>query len=173
MPKAGPSCSKITRRAAIAGTLTAAVPALAGVALPALAPPVAPAPDPVLAAITAHRDAIAALDAAARHLSDVEEGLVDDGGQDRGSGADDDPLLLAAIAAFDAACDAETQTAWALARLRPACLAGAAALLRYAGDVEADGNEWPESPEDCCDADWASTFHHNVAAALALIADSP
>ena len=163
MSKAGPSCSNITRRAAIAATLTAAVPAMASVALPACA---APALDPVLTAIAAHRAAVAALNAAAHHLSDVDEGLIDDGGQDRGSGPDDDPLLIAAIAAFDAACDAETQTAWALARLQPACLAGAAALLRYAGEVEADSSDWPEPPDDDRGADWTSTFHHTLAAAL-------
>jgi hypothetical protein len=166
MSKAGPSCSKITRRAAIAATLTAAVPAMAGVALPARAAAPAPAPDPVLAAIAAHREAAAALEAAVRYLSDMEEGLVDDGGEDRGSEADDDPLLLAAVAAFDAACDADAHAAWALARLRPPCLAGAVALLRYAGDVEADGSDWPEPPDDERGADWASTFHHNIAAAL-------
>jgi hypothetical protein len=41
MSKAGPSCSKITRRAAIAGTLSATIPSIAlpaGAALPALDP---------------------------------------------------------------------------------------------------------------------------------------
>ena len=166
MSKAGPSYSNITRRAAIAATLSAAVPAMAGVALPARAAPAALALNPVIASIAAHRAAVAALNAAARRLSDVDDGLVDDGGQDRGSGPDDDPLLIAAMAAFDTACDAETQTAWALARLQPACLAGAAALLRYAGDVEADGSDWPEPPDDDRGADWVSTFHHTLAAAL-------
>jgi hypothetical protein len=133
MSKADPSCSKITRRAAIAATLSVAVPAMPGVTLPATA---APAPNPVPAAIAAHRAAVAALDAAARRLCDVDEGLIDDGGQDRGSVPDDDPLLIERFAAFDAACETETHTAWTLARLQPACLAAAAALLRYAGEVE-------------------------------------
>src|SRR5262245_8689971 len=118
------------------------------------------------ALLAAHGAAVAAVETAARHLCDVEEGLVDDGGQDRGNGPDDDPLLTVATAAFDAACNAETRTAWALARARPTDPAAAAALLRHVGDVEAEGHDWPETPEDDGDRNWSSTFHHNLAAAL-------
>jgi hypothetical protein len=165
MSKAGPICSKITRRAAIAAGLSAALPPLA-CTLPAHASAPTLIPDPILATIAAHRAAVAALDAAAQHLSDVDEGLIDDGGMDRGSGADDDPLLLAASAAFHAACDAESRAAWALARARPASPAAAAALLRYAGDLEADGGDWPEAPDEDDGGDWVAAFHHSLAAAL-------
>jgi hypothetical protein len=164
MSKAGLSCSKITRRAAIAAGLSAALSPLAGAAAQAQAP--AAAPDPrILAAIAAHRAAVAAVDAAALHLSRVEDGVVEDGSVDRGSAADDDPLWLGAHAAFDAACDAESRTAWALARLKPATCAAAAALVRYAGGVEAAGLDWPDAPDDFFD-DWPAAFHHNLAAAL-------
>jgi hypothetical protein len=153
MSRAVPSCSKITRRAAIAATLGACAPAR----LPH---------GGFGAAITEHRAALAALDAAARHLCDVEEGLVEDNGQDRGSGPDDDPVLIAALAAFDAASDAESRAAWALARIRPEHPAAAAALLRYAGDVEAEGHDWPEPPDDEDGRDWACTFHRILAVAL-------
>ena len=153
----------ITRRAVVAGA--AALASTAG-ATPLPAPVPGAAPDPVLAAIAAHRAAVTALDAAALHLSRVEDGSFDDGGADRGSGADDDPVLLAADAAFDAASDAEARAAWALARARPASPTAAAALLRYAGDVEAKGVDWPDPPEDDDGGDWAATFHHNLAAAL-------
>lgn len=179
MAKAGASSSKLTRRAAIAATAaTLAVPvgaAIAGAPLglagfvPAAgaAPaPAAPAPpDPVLAAIAAHRAALAGLEAAAAHLSAVEEGTFDDGGQERGDSADDDPVLLAAEAAFEAACETESRTAWALARVPVATPAAAAALLRHAGEVRADGAEWPAPPHGE-QGFWNSNFHHSLAAAL-------
>src|SRR5215468_4164641 len=162
MSEAVQSCTKITRRAAIAATLGACAPAsLASGGLGAAA-----ADDPILAAIAQHRAALAAFDAAAHHLCDVEEGLVEDAGVDRGSGPDDDPVLIAALAAFDAASDAESRAAWALARIRPPHLAAAAALLRYAADVEAEGHDWPEPPDHQDGRDWSCAFHRNLAAAL-------
>src|SRR5262245_26509997 len=157
----------ITRR-----TLVAA--ALVPVALPT--PLCTVAADPLFVAtdahargdadVAAHRAAVAAVEAAARRLCDVEEGVADDGGQDRGSGADDDAFLLAATAAFDAAWDAETRAAWALARAAPVNLAAAATLLRYVGDVEAQDHDWPEPPDDAGARNWVSAFHHTLAAAL-------
>src|SRR5262245_4742766 len=165
----------ITRRSVIAGA-AAAIPAAAPLPVPAreqLADPLraavgAPtrADQDIAALLAAHRTAVAAVEAAARHLCDVEEGVADDGGQDRGNDADDDPFLNAALSAFDAAWDAETRTAWALARVRPADLATAAALLRYAGNVEAQDREWPEPPDDDGSRNWGAAFHHNLAAAL-------
>jgi len=164
MSKAGAGCRKISRRATIAATLGACVSAR----LPrrALGTPAAAAADPVVALIAAHREAVAGLEATARHLCDVEEGAADDGGQDRGTGADDDPFFLAALAAFDAADDAATRTAWALARARLTSLAAAAALLRYVADVEAERDAWPEPPDGDGGRNWAATFHRNLAAAL-------
>jgi len=103
-----------------------------------------------------------------RDTCDVEEGLVEDNGVDRGSTAADDPILAAAVAAFDAASDAEQSTAWALADDRPAHSAAIAALLRYVADVEAQGHAWPEpqTGDDLRDASWGVTFHRNLAAAL-------
>ena len=51
----------------------------------------------------------------------------------------------------------------------PAGLAGAAALLRYAGEFEAGGCGWPCDPEDPEDENgdkWTIIFHHSLAAAL-------
>ena len=120
----------------------------------------------VAALLAAHRTAVAAFEAAARHLCDVEEGVADDGGQDRGSGDDDDPFLRAATAAFDAAWDAETRAAWALARAVPANIAAAATLLRYVGDVEAQDHDWPEPPDNAGARNWASAFHHTLTVVL-------
>jgi hypothetical protein len=177
MAQADSTCSKITRRAAIAALGVAPAGALPSLGASASANPAAAAtplaapalPNPVSAAIAAHRAAVAALDAAASHLSDVEEGVFDDGGQDRGTDAHDDPVLLAAEAAFEAACDAESRSAWALARLAPPHPAAAAALLRYAGEVEADGTEWPEPPDNER-GEWSSTFHLSLAAGLEAMA---
>ena len=69
MSKAASPSSKLTRRKAIAATL-------AGVAAPAFAGPARLAPDPVLAAIAAHKAACARLDQACLHMiSRLEEDI--------------------------------------------------------------------------------------------------
>jgi hypothetical protein len=171
MSKAASPSSKITRRAAIAATL-------GGVAAPALAAPALP--DPVLAAIAAHKTAYARLDQACRHVSRLEGDIPKqrrqewfDEDRQQGIGADDDPRWTAALTAQRAAFDAETQTAWALARARPASLAGAAALLRHACEFEAGGDDWPCDPEDPEDEDgdeWSVVFHLSLAATLEAMA---
>jgi len=161
MSKAGAGCRKISRRATIAAALGAC-----GAHLPHGGLAAAVAADPITELIAAHRAAVAAFEAAARHLCDVEEGVADDGGQDRGTGDDHDPFFLAALAAFDAADDVAARTAWALASARFTSLAAAAALLRYVADVDADRDAWPEPPDGDDGRNWVSTFHRNLAAAL-------
>ena len=161
--------SDVTRRSIVAAVASAAL------GQPGPVAPIPPASggagDPAFAAIAAHHTALAAFNAAARHLCNVEEGRVEDNGVDRGNTAADDPILTAAAAAFDAASDAEQSTAWALANHRPAHSAAIAALLRYVADVEAQGHAWPEpqTGDDVRDASWAVTFHRNLAAALDAI----
>jgi hypothetical protein len=171
MSKAASPSSKLTRRAAIAATL-------AGAAAPALAAPALP--DPVFAVIAAHKAAYARLDQACSHVSRLEGNIPKQQRQEwfdedrrQGIGADDDPRWTAALTAQRAASDAETQTAWGLARAQPAGLAGAAALLRHAGEFEAGGDDWPcdpEDPEDENGEEWTVTFHRNLAAALEAMA---
>jgi hypothetical protein len=171
MSKAASSSSKITRRAAIAATL-------AGIAAPTLA--ASAPPDPVFAAIAAHKAAFARLDQACLHVSRLEGNIPKERRQEwfdedrrQGIGADDDPRWTAALTAQRAAFDAETQTAWALAHAQPAGLVGAAALLRHAGEFEAGGDDWPCDPEDPEDEDgdeWTIIFHRNLAAALEAMA---
>src|ERR1043166_3825708 len=110
MSKAASPSSKITRRAAIAATL-------AGIATPALTAPALP--DPVFAAIAAHKAAYARLDQACLHVSRLERTIPKERRQEwfdedrrQGIGADDDPRWTTALAAQRAAFDAETQTAW-------------------------------------------------------------
>jgi hypothetical protein len=169
MSKAASPSSKLTRRKAIAATL-------AGVAAPALAGPALLTPDPVFAAIAAHKAAYARLDQACLHISRLEETILEDqrqewfdGDREQGIGANDDPRWTAALTAQRTAFDAETQMAWALAHAQPAELAGAAALLRHAGEFEAGGCGWPcdpEGPEDEDGDKWTIIFHHSLAAAL-------
>ncbi|HEV7880393.1 hypothetical protein [Bradyrhizobium sp.] len=137
MSKAASPSSKLTRRNAIAA-------ALAGVAAPALAGPALLTPDPVFAAIAAHKAACARLDQACLHVSRLEENIPEerrqewfDGDREQGIGTNDDPRWTAALTAQRAAFSTETRMAWALAHAQPAGLAGAAALLRHAGAFEA------------------------------------
>jgi hypothetical protein len=166
MSKAASPSSKLTRRKAIA----------AGVAAPALAGAAPLTPDPVFAAIAAHKAAYARLDQACSHVSRLEENIPEerrqewfDGDRQQGIGTNDDPRWTAALAAQRATFHTETQMAWVLARAQPAGLAGAAALLRHAGEFEASGCGWPcdsEDPEDEHGDKWTVIFHQSLAAAL-------
>jgi len=150
----------LTRRGVLAGAAaTVAVPNEGAVTRVA-------ATDPIFAAIAAHAAAFAEFEAAAHHLCDVEEGVFDHGGQDRGTCAEDDPVLPAAEARFNTADDVQAQAAFALAQAELTGLAAAIVLLRYVADVEADGSEWPEPPKELRGRNWASTFHRNLAVAL-------
>jgi hypothetical protein len=166
MSKAACCSTKLTRRAAIVATL-------AGIATPA----VAALPDPVFAAIAAHKAAYARLDAACSRLSRLERDIPKerrkewfDEDRDAGVGADDDARWTAALAAYRAASDTETRAAWALAHAQPAGLAGAAALLRHAYEFEAGGDDWPGEPEEEDGDEWSLTFHRGLAAALEALA---
>ena len=166
MSKAASPSSKLTRRNAIAATLV-------GVAAPALAGPASLTPDPVFAAIAAHKAACARLDQACLHVSRLEENIPEDRRQEwfdkdreQGIGTNDDPRWTAALTAQRATFDAETQMAWALAHAQPVGLAGAAALLRHAGEFEAGSCGWPCDPEDEDGDKWTIIFHRSLAAAL-------
>jgi hypothetical protein len=167
MSKAASPSSKITRRAAIAATL-------AGFGAPASAAPALLTSDPVHAAIAAHKAAYVRLDQACSDLSRLERDIPKDRRQEwfdedreKGIGLNDDPRWTAALAANRAAFDAEMQAAWVLAHARPASLAGAAALLRYAAEYEDEGSEWPSEPEtEDGEEEWMITFHQNLAVAL-------
>src|SRR5256885_480120 len=163
MSKAASACSKLTRRTAIAATL-------AGASAPALPAPLSP--DPVFAAIAAHKAAYIRPDRACRQVSDLEGAIPRerrkewwDEDRAQGIGADDDPRWTAALDAQRAAFDAEKKPAWALARAWPADIAGAAALLRYAAEYEDEGCEWPSVPEtEDGEEEWMITFHQSLAA---------
>jgi hypothetical protein len=86
--------------------------------------------------------------------------------REQGIGTNDDPRWTAALTVQRATFDAETQMAWTLAHAQPAGLAGAAALLRHAGEFEAGGCGWPSDPEDEDGDKWTIIFHRSLAAAL-------
>src|SRR3978361_354996 len=96
MSEAAPPSSKLTRRKAIAATL-------AGVAAPALAGSARLTPDPVFAAIAAHKAAYARCDQASLHVSRLEENIPGERRQEwfdedrvQGIGTNDDPRWTAA-----------------------------------------------------------------------------
>ena len=166
MSKAASPSIKLTRRTAIA--------AIAAMSAPARAAPSRLAPDPVFAAIAAHKGAYVRLDQSCRHVSRLEGAIPKerrqewfDEDREQDIGADDDPRWTTALAAQRAAFDAETQAAWVLAHARPASLAGVAALLRYAAEYEDEGSDWPCDPQTPDgEEEWMITFHQSLAAAL-------
>lgn len=161
--------------AAAATAATASVLPVQGAAPVLAAPKAAPNLDPILAAIEAHRraerellEALAAetsLEAklpAARRRSSVYGGDFD-------IVTGDDPRWIASVGNVDAAQDAADQRAVDMLNVLPQTPAGLAALLRYAWEHVAAGNEWPDAIEDDTKPKWASWsahLHRNAAAAL-------
>ncbi|MGB9367348.1 MAG: hypothetical protein WCE79_15175 [Xanthobacteraceae bacterium] len=161
MGKAICSSSKLTRRAAIGA-------ALAGAATPAL-----PAPDAAFALIATHQKAFARLNETIADIARLEDDIPEDRRQewapedrDEGIGLNDDPHWTAALDAHNTAIDAETGAAWVIAHAQPATIMGAAALLRYAADYEAQGDAWPDAEGD---ESWHAAFHRSIAAALEIM----
>ncbi len=156
----------ITRRSLVAATAASAAVPLAARAFTA-------ASEPVLALIVAHEAACLRHEQVCHLLSDLEGEIPEEkrkewfrGDRAKGLGANDDPRWKAGNDAYWAASDADDEAAWALAHARPATLAGAVALLRYAHDYEAHRREWPNDPEDTSGKIWHATFHASLAAAL-------
>lgn len=158
MRKAACSSSKLTRRAAIGA-------AFAGAATPAL-----PASDAAFGLIATHRKASVRLNETIADIARLEHDIPEDRRQewapedrDEGIGLNDDPRWTAVLDAHDAAIDAENSAAWVIAHAQPATIMGAAALLRYAADYEAQGDAWPDAEGD---ESWHAAFHRSLAAAL-------
>jgi hypothetical protein len=134
-------------------------------------------PDPIFAAIEAHKAAFAAFDAAWHRLSDLEEELPKDL---RKSWIDawetkivetDDPRWIEAEKASNQLADAETEAAIELINVEPVTLAGAAALMKYVADMEAKGCLWPDGLQDDdkpskLGKKWEVYLHRNIAAVL-------
>jgi hypothetical protein len=132
-----------SRRAVLSG---AAGAALATTTAPAVAAAgILAEPDPIFAAIEAHRAAEAAFTATVDDEAETEE---------------HDPRRPAVVIAYDRASDNADAAAWALIENPPTTIAGAAALLRYADKLFS-------APDG-----WESELHESLAAVLAKIAAS-
>lgn len=136
-----------SRRDLLAGAVTI-VPAAGLAALPALA---AEAPDPIFAAIDAHKAAGEAFEAAVGRGMDLEETLPEEVQQssitawERVIVDTDDPRWIEAEIAREATCHAVDERAWAFIENPPTTAAGAAALTAYV--AEASEGWFPEGFE--------------------------
>jgi hypothetical protein len=128
----------INRRALVAGAASAAV------AIPAAA---APMPDPIFAAIEAHRAAWAALEKDCSQLSDAS--------------------TPEAEAEFDRLNDAVEEAAGTLVDTQPTTMAGAVALLRHVAEHEGRGDTFDlEDGDDGKTKPWSYFMHQTLADAL-------
>lgn len=113
-------------------------------------PTIAASADPAFAAIAKHRQA------SADHLASIY--AVDRAEQ--GTDAWDDAVDL-----NEACCFAAQDAAWGLVRTIPTTLAGIAAVLQYANEVEDEGDEWPDT-----DATGSDGWHYQLRQAMAVAA---
>ena len=129
--------SAMNRRAILAGAASAAV------AIPAAA---APMPDPIFAAIEAHRAAWAALEKDCSRLSDES--------------------TPEAEAEFYRLNDAVEEAAGILVETQPTTMAGAVALLRHVAEHEGQGDTFDLEDEDGKTGPWSYFMHQTLADAL-------
>ena len=135
-----------SRRDLLAGAVTL-VPAAGLAAMPALA---AQEPDPIFAAIEAHKAAAARFEAAIDREIQLERELPQDAQRSRQWDdnltlvATDDPRWIEAVKAYSETCNAVDELAWAFVENPPTTAAGAAALLAY---VESADEGW--FPDGC------------------------
>jgi hypothetical protein len=110
-------------------------------------------PDPIFAAIEAHKVACAATVAAVDRHSELDRELpiekclsrVDAWGEK--IVATDDPRWIDAERAVNSTFRSEDDAACALVNVRPTTPAGLIALLRYAVEADTDGERWPRDVE--------------------------
>lgn len=131
-------------------------------------------PDPVFAAIDAHRAAASATRAALDFHSDMDELLPIDKCHSSVTAWEqkivdtDDPRWIAAERGLHSAHSAETDAALALVNIKPTTLTGVLALLRHAVEADPDGQSWPELlPHE--DAKLSRPWHHFLIANLSEV----
>jgi hypothetical protein len=114
-----------------------------GATIPAPAQALQRLPDPILAAIEAHKAARIVVYSAVDAVSDREKQLKAEGKlRDK-----DDARLEECQTVLSRAFDAETDAAIALLSEPPATMAGVIALLQYAVAADTDGEGWPRELE--------------------------
>lgn len=130
-------------------------------------------PDPIYAAIEAHKAARAAFEGAVRQHSVFERELSKD---KRRSTIDvweetivetDDPRWIDCERSVIRFMDAETEAACVLVNVLPTTVAGVLALLRYAVEADTDGEGWPPVLES--DDGQTRSWRHLLLANLAEI----
>ncbi len=142
--------------------------------LPGLAGASERVPDPIYAAIEAHKAARATFEGALRQHSALERELPADKRQtlinawERTVVPTDDPRWIAAERAIDSLSDAETDAACVLISVLPTTIAGTVALLHYAIEADTDGVGWPQALESD-DGSKTRSWGHFLLANLALI----
>ena len=134
--------------------------------------------DPIFAAIDAHRRAEAEFSGAVERLSDLENELPKERRRSEikmgvlAIVLQDDPLWIQLQRTVLAASKIADEAATQLLNTRPTTLAGVAAVLRYAYDVERRGLEFPSGYDDgdlseCpWGVQWSVYFHRNLAQAI-------
>ena len=136
--------------------LTASAAGAVAAAIPAAAPAAAPAVDPVYVLIAAKRAADAAHGRACDELSETE---------DRYGVASDEAKEV--FERGGAACHTADEAGWPLATTQPTTFAGVVAVLRFANQIEDEGNEWPDS-----DRIGPEGWHYQLRATMAAAIES-
>lgn len=160
----------LTRRAAVKAIVAGSAAAASIISAAA-----APQPDPVFAAIEAHRSAVAADCEITARLSAAQSIAF---ALPRGSAERDARLDATETISQeqDRAFAESDRLAYVLADTRPTTLAGCAAVLRYATAFNDEGHLWPDQGEHNEDdgaalASWECRLRVTLAAALDAIAE--
>lgn len=144
--------------------------------LPGSAETAARAPDPILAAIKAHKVARAAVIEAVDWHSALDRELPTDKCRSHITAwreeivPTDDPRWVACERAVMRCMNAETEAACTLINILPTTAAGAAALLEYAVVADTDGEGWPTELQS--DDGKIRSWHYFLIANLAAILPS-
>jgi hypothetical protein len=143
-----------------------------GATIPAPAEALPRVPDPILAAIEAHRAVTVELHSVLAVQSGLERTLPRDKRQSSIDAweekiiATDDPRWIECERAVHATFDAETDAAIELLNVRPATMLGLIALLQYVTDADLDGEAWPRellSDDGTKTRSWHHFFVENLA----------
>jgi hypothetical protein len=128
-------------------------------------------PDPIFAAIEAHRTARVDFEWAVEWHGRLEEDLPKDRSQSRITALEtkiidsDDAQWIACERLVDATTDVETDAGCALVAIAPTTMAGVVALLQYVVAADTDGEMWGADMED--DEGRGRSWHHFLIEMLA------